>query len=258
MAEKDEKMTSAEDEFHVSDVLGDTSRRDFVKVSMMGAVGLTTGLSIMKSQSTATDATVFVPDAKMMVVHDPSRCVGCRRCEVACSLYHDDKISVAISRVKLSRNYNFGPEGPKVGYSQGEGIFGNHRLIADTCLQCPHPVPCMTACPQQAIGVDPVTNARVIDSKKCIGCGICTKACPWAMPSLDKETNKATKCDLCGGNPQCVAICPSGALSYVPWVDKTKDMPARQAVPAYVQPGPGVEATCDDCHTAGSVASTKK
>lgn len=251
VAEKDEKKTTADDDFAPTDILsGDASRRDFVKVAAggLGVAGLGVFGGVRALGTKASDATVYVPKAKMMVVHDPSRCVGCRRCEIACSLYHDDKVSVAVSRIKLSRNYNFGPEGPRVGWTNGAGMYGNHRLIAETCLQCPHPVPCATACPQQAIGVAPKTNARVIDPSKCIGCGICNKACPWAMPTLDKETGKSVKCDLCGGNPQCVAICPSGALSYVPWTDRSVGTPQRQSVPAYVQPGPGVEDTCGDCH----------
>ena len=29
------------------------------------------------------------------------------------------------------------------------------------------------------------------------------------------ETGKVQKCDLCGGNPACVAACPTGAITYV-------------------------------------------
>jgi Fe-S-cluster-containing dehydrogenase component len=252
--------TTADDEFRASSLLnGEASRRDFVKVAAgsLGVAGLGVFGGVRVLGGKATDSTVYMPKAKMMVVHDPSRCVGCRRCEMACSLFHDNKASIATSRIKLSRNYNFGPEGPRVGWTHGEGIYGNHRLVADTCLQCPHPVACATACPQQAIGVSSKTGARVIDTKKCVGCGICTKACPWGMPTLDKEVGKSTKCDLCGGNPQCVAICPSGALSYVPWADRSSAVPPRQVVPAYVQPAAGVEDTCGDCHTGVSNSSKK-
>ena len=180
MAEKDEKKTTADHDFRASELLsGDTSRRDFVKVAgSLGVAGLGVFGGVRVLGTKATDATVYAPKAKMMIVHDPSRCVGCRRCEIACSLFHDDKICLSTARIKLSRNYNFGPEGPRVGWTNGQGMFGNHRLIAETCLQCPHPIPCATSCPQQAIGVDAKTGARVIDKKKCVGCGICEFRCP--------------------------------------------------------------------------------
>jgi Fe-S-cluster-containing dehydrogenase component len=230
-----------------------TSRRDFIKAAGIGTTGLAVFSLIGGAGKVSAQGTVYMPNAKMMVVHDANRCVGCRRCEVACTLSHDNKIQPSISRVKLARNYNFGPDGPRLGWTNGEGLYGNFRLIADTCLQCAHPTPCATACPQGAIEVAPGTNARVINKAKCIGCGTCTKACPWMMASLDTEAKKATKCDLCGGDPKCVKICPAGALSYVPWTDRGKDMQPRQAVPAYVAAGPGVAESCNSCHTSGTV-----
>lgn len=191
---------------------------------------------------------VFNANPLMVLVHDASRCVGCRRCEVACTLSHDGKIQPTISRVKVSRNFNFGPDGPRSGFAEAPGLFGNLRTIADTCLQCAHPVPCLLSCPSSAIEVVPPVNARVINAAKCTGCQTCVEACPWQMTSFDKETKKATKCDLCGGDPQCVKICPSGALSFVPWRDRSKDTPVKQVVPSYVAPAAGVAESCAQCH----------
>jgi Fe-S-cluster-containing hydrogenase component 2 len=35
------------------------------------------------------------------------------------------------------------------------------------------------------------------------------------MIVFDEEQKKAFKCDFCGGNPQCVKICPMHALGIV-------------------------------------------
>ena len=226
---------------------GSSTRREFLRAAGIGGTGF--ALFNLVGRVTANSAPVYVPDAKMMVVHDATRCVGCRRCEVACTLSHDNKIQPSISRVKLSRNYNFGPEGPRVGYTRGKGLYGNFSLMADTCLQCAHPIPCATACPQGAIEVSPTTKARVINKAKCVGCQKCKVACPWAMTSFDEETMKATKCDLCSGDPKCVKVCPSGALSYVPWRDRSKEVPTRQVVPAYLAAATGVSESCAPCHT---------
>ena len=37
--------------------------------------------------------------------------------------------------------------------------------------------------------------------------------CPFAAISID-ELGRIVKCDLCGGSPRCVELCPTGALSY--------------------------------------------
>ena len=209
---------------------------------------LTSPLPPIAVQPPTAGGQPYGPNSMMVVLHDPSRCVGCRRCEVACTLSHDNKIQPAISRVKVSRNFNFGPAGPKAGFQQNPGLFGNLRLIADTCLQCGHPTPCLLSCPAGAIEVVPPVNARVINADKCTGCQTCVKACPWEMISFDKETQKSVKCDLCGGDPQCVKICPSGALSYVPWRDQSNDTPVRQAVPAFIATPADVAASCVQCH----------
>jgi Fe-S-cluster-containing dehydrogenase component len=68
------------------------------------------------------------------------------------------------------------------------------------------------------------------------------------MATFDEEISKATKCHLCDGNPECVQACPTGALQYVPWDDRTKDIPAKFVVPAYINTPVDVEETCQQCH----------
>ena len=153
----------------------------------------------------------------------------------------------ALARVKINRNYNFGTTGIQPGFMNTDGIFGNGRIIQDTCRQCPHPVPCLDACPAAAIELDPRTNARVVNTAKCTGCKTCLRACPWAMTTFNSATSKASKCHLCGGSPECVKACPTGALQYVPWVDKTQEVPMRYAT-GVVDLTADVKAACADCH----------
>ncbi len=110
------------------------TRREFLKVAGVGSasvlaatlVSCTSPLAVSTTSSapttTAPKPTVYVPNAKMMVLQEPSKCVGCRRCEVACTAFHDNKIQPAISRVKISRNFNFGPDGPRLGMDRGPGL----------------------------------------------------------------------------------------------------------------------------------------
>jgi Fe-S-cluster-containing dehydrogenase component len=228
------------------------TRREFLQYTGVAGLGVATFHLVGCGSSSTADATprqVYVANAQGMIAAEPSRCVGCRRCELACSETNDGKSMPSISRIKVGRNYNVGPSGPTLGIARQEGNWGNHRIVQDVCHQCPHPVPCQLACPHGAIEVVPPVNARVVNTAKCQGCGICTKACPWAMTSLDGPvdgaTSKATKCLLCR---ECVNICPAGALKYVNWQDMTKIFPPRQAVPASIQLAADVKDTCNKCH----------
>jgi Fe-S-cluster-containing dehydrogenase component len=230
------------------------TRRNLLKLFGMGGLGVT-GLWALGArpwkpvQAASETRQVLVANAQGMIIGQPTRCVGCRRCELACTEFNDGKAQPSIARIKVGRNYNFGPAGAQLGFWRGEGAFGNHRIIQDTCRQCPHPVACQLACPNAAIEVVPPVNARVVNVDKCTGCRICQRACPWDMTSFDEELNKATKCTLCAGQPECVQACPSGALQYVPWEDMTKLIPARVTIPAYIGIPDSVKSTCTQCHT---------
>jgi Fe-S-cluster-containing dehydrogenase component len=187
------------------------------------------------------------PDAKYMIVQDSTTCVACRRCELACTEYNLGKSSPSLSNIKVSRNINFGPGGMNsISMSNSHGVLGDGRIVAETCLQCPHPVPCVTACPQGAIEITGDWNTRVINEEKCIGCGICTRACPWGMVSLDYETQKARKCDLCGGDPECVRVCPTGSLKLMTWSNRTHQTPPVASIPEFV--ASYTEKGCNTCH----------
>ena len=219
------------------------SRREFLWVSGISIIGMST---LGPALTSATAKPVLIMEqARGLVVSDPTKCVGCRRCELACTEFNDGKAAPSMARVKIARNLNFGPKGALAG-QRGQGNWGNGLIVQDLCKQCPHPVPCADACPNDAITVQPPTNARVVDAEKCVGCRMCLKACPWEMISFDNETGKATKCFLCAGRPKCVEACPAAALSYVSWRDLTDKVPPR-AVPSAIIP-PEKAALCNECH----------
>lgn len=192
-----------------------TTRREFLKLTGKGIVGATVSFSILSlfgCSKNPEDVTGFAL-AKGLLIADKSKCTGCQRCEISCTLNNDGKIQPYISRVKVSRNYNFGTDGPKLPLWSTAGQFGNLKMTPETCQQCKDPK-CAAACPQKAIYADPKTGARIVNEEKCVGCGTCTQACPWNLPTVDPETKKSKKCFACG---ICASNCPTGALKIVPW-----------------------------------------
>ena len=83
-----------------------------------------------------------------------------------------------------------------------------------TCTQCTEAW-CLNACPVDAIRVDLSTGAKVVDEDICVGCKVCTIACPFGTINYNQDTGKVQKCDLCGDNPACATACPTGAITYV-------------------------------------------
>lgn len=222
------------------------SRRQFLVGGGAFIAGL---LALSPSLVSAADRPFIIMEkSEGLVIADPVVCVGCGRCEMACTEFNFGKASPSLSRIKVDRNLNFGRQGAMV-WREGHGNQGDGLIVQDLCMQCPHPVPCADICPEKAIVMSPPHNARRIDPEKCTGCGICLRACPWEMISYDPDTRKAVKCDLCGGKPKCVAACPSGSLRYVSWRDLTGEIPARNPNPAMLPP----QRThgCKECHLPG-------
>lgn len=44
---------------------------------------------------------------------------------------------------------------------------------------------------------------------------MCMVSCPFGAISYDGDRKSVVKCELCGGDPQCVRFCPTGALKFV-------------------------------------------
>lgn len=141
---------------------------------------------------------ISVPLSKGVLLVNEKICGGCGLCGIHCTLNKDGVNAPDIARIQVD-SFRFEEWDNK----------------AKPCLQCVDPQ-CMRYCPTGALKVDETTGARIIDDKFCIGCQECIKHCVYDPPRIryDAVKQKATKCDLCGGDPECVKICPRGALSY--------------------------------------------
>jgi Fe-S-cluster-containing hydrogenase component 2 len=142
---------------------------------------------------------------------DIEKCIGCRSCEVACSLKNVGNSNPTRSKIRVIRY-------------ERRGEF--HNYVPMICQQCSTPL-CLEACPVNAIAKNTETGAMVVSEQTCVGCKVCTVACPIGGVSMDPVTNLAFKCDLCDGDPECVKYCEPKAISYV---DKDKlDLRTKRA-----------------------------
>jgi carbon-monoxide dehydrogenase iron sulfur subunit len=126
----------------------------------------------------------------------PERCSGCRLCEVACALVR------------------FGVNNPKKGCLRVMMAYPHPVIrMPIICHQCREPK-CAENCPTDAIQVK---NGIVeIDEDACISCNQCVISCPFGAMFTHADIDTPFKCDLCGGDPECVKICPKRALLFVP------------------------------------------
>ena len=191
------------------------TRRQFMKISGKGLVGLTLSASMLKlfgctSQQVDQGQVATFARPQGLLVVNAGICVDCQRCETNCTLIQDGYASSYNARIKVTRNL--------MSNKNGVGMFAQLRngahwtVFPDTCRQCETP-PCAMACRRGAISAN-AQGVKIVDSNRCNACGDCIPACPWQMPVINTFTGKMTKCNACNA---CVEGCPSGALSIVPW-----------------------------------------
>ncbi|MDH4205413.1 MAG: 4Fe-4S dicluster domain-containing protein, partial [Desulfobacteraceae bacterium] len=174
------------------------------------------------------------------VLHDISRCIGCRKCEDACNKVNnlplperpfDDLKVLELQRRPHAKEYTvvnqFFPPAMK-----------SPVFVKKQCNHCLEPA-CVSACFVKALKK---SEAGVVtyDPSLCVGCRYCMIACPFNIPAYEYDdpiTPKVMKCNLCqpriqkGLTPGCVEICPKEALTFGTREDLIKI--ARQRIQRY-------------------------
>jgi carbon-monoxide dehydrogenase iron sulfur subunit len=133
---------------------------------------------------------------KILLV-DCEKCTLCGLCVMMCSFKHENEFNPLKARITVSRAI---PEG---------------MMVPNVCWQCESPAPCEESCPVEAISRDEETGALVVDHQECTLCETCAEACPYENIRKNSDCEEMIKCDLCGGDPECVKYCAYEALTYV-------------------------------------------
>ena len=201
------------------------SRREFFKRAGKNTGGVLAGMTLLQGlispamAARSDNEACTLPGAKYELVFDPKLCAGCGYCEVACAQFHEGDAGAThrnhFKAKPLIKSMGVSPISANApGWPQPLAMATFADFSANEfCRQCESPE-CLDVCPENAIYVDPKTGARVVDEDKCQGCGDCVEACQFDMIHINEETQTAYKCDFCGGDPQCVAWCPTNAITF--------------------------------------------
>lgn len=163
--------------------------------------------------------------ARLGMVIDLKRCIGCNACTLACKQENGTPEGVHYARV-VTREVGTYPT-------------TRRTFLPVLCNHCDD-APCAQACPSGATWIRS-DGLVLVDREKCIGCRACSVACPYmnrhfiekgmlehgygtdglspyeAIKFADFHEGTNTKCTMCaprvdqGLEPACVITCPTDA-----------------------------------------------
>lgn len=142
--------------------------------------------------------------ARFGFVYDQTKCIGCNTCQMACKDKNSLETGLFFRRVE-TMEYT----------SRGRTTYMHYSGSCNHCKEAA----CVKACPTHAMRY--MADGTVGQEQgKCIGCGLCTWACPYQAPKLSPRLGIAMKCDSCmdrrsqGRQPACVEACLTRCLDF--------------------------------------------
>ncbi len=209
---------------------------------------------------------------KLGLVIDLDTCVGCHACATACKQWNT---SGTIGPLSDQEPYGKDPNGSwlnrirtyevKESASNEQGCgsqeFDLHALATQgesvlsysgtnsatgapasktvhmpmSCMQC-EDADCVTVCPTGASYKRAEDGIVLVDQDKCMGCNLCSWACPYGARELDEEQGVMKKCTLCVDRiydqnlpeserkPACVLSCPTSSRVFGDFDDPNSDV----------------------------------
>ncbi len=177
-------------------------------------------------------------EKRLGLVIDLDICVGCHACAVNCKEWNTGGHMAPLTDLNpygkgqtgvwFNRIHSF-----EVDCGDGQANMTVH--FPKSCLHC-EDAACVTVCPTGASFKRAADGIVLVDEDKCIGCKLCSWACPYGAREFDEDQGVMKKCTLCIDRiynenleevdrvPACVSTCPAGARHYGDLGDPNSDV----------------------------------
>ncbi len=175
------------------------------------------------------------PPRQLGLVIDLDTCVGCHACAVACKQWNAGGIAGPLPDENPYGDEPFGVwfnrvhsyETAGIGKAQAQAVAQPAMTVhfPRSCLHCQTPA-CVTVCPTGASYKRAEDGIVLVDEDKCIGCKLCSWACPYGAREYSAVEGVMKKCTLCVDRiyneqldeaervPACVQACPTRARHF--------------------------------------------
>jgi len=170
---------------------------------------------------------------KLGLVIDLDICVGCHACAVNCKEWNSGGHAAPLTDVDP---YGAKPIG--VWFNRihtfeataGDGEPSRTVHFPKSCLHC-EDAACVSVCPTGASFKREEDGIVLVNEAKCIGCKLCSWACPYGAREYDADEGVMKKCTLCIDRiynenmdevdrvPACVSTCPASARHFGDFAD---------------------------------------
>lgn len=167
---------------------------------------------------------------KLGLVIDLDICVGCHACATSCKEWNAAGLAGPLTDEKP---YGKEPSGVWFNrvhsYEVAEDAASAQPAMTlhfpRSCLHCDTPA-CVTVCPTGASYKRAEDGIVLVDEDKCIGCKLCSWACPYGAREYSPVDGVMKKCTLCvdriyntnlpeqDRQPACVQACPTRARHF--------------------------------------------
>jgi Fe-S-cluster-containing dehydrogenase component len=173
---------------------------------------------------------------KLGLVIDLDICVGCHACATACKEWN---ASGHMGPLPDFNPYGDGAWGVWFNrihsFEEGEAEGARTVHFPKSCLHCEEPA-CVTVCPTGASYKRAEDGIVLVNESICIGCKLCSWACPYGAREFDADEGVMKKCTLCidriynehlaaeDRQPACVMVCPVSARHFGDLGDRESDV----------------------------------
>jgi Fe-S-cluster-containing dehydrogenase component len=163
---------------------------------------------------------------RLGLVIDLDTCVGCHACAISCKSWNTSGMTGALTDTEP---YGKDPTGVFFNrirhYEAGEYPNSKTVNVPMSCMHC-EDAACVTVCPTGASYKRKSDGIVLVDQDKCMGCNLCSWACPYGAREIDPGSGTMKKCTLCvdriydkdlneiDRQPSCVITCPASARHF--------------------------------------------